>query len=108
MPPAGGFETLRYKRNLPTRGPSAYAILAGVTASVLYGCYVVAKARIEQKELEREKAWSRIYLTPLLMAEADRDTYRRQQIANAREAAIMSKVPGWSVRSVQLLRRPTC
>lgn len=48
-----------------------------------------------QSELEREKAWSRIYLTPLLMAEADRDAVRRRQMAYAREAAIMRNVPGW-------------
>ena len=43
--------------------------------------------------------WSRIHLVPLLMAEGDRDAYRRQQAALAREREIMKDVPGWEVRS---------
>lgn len=50
------------------------------------------------RELEREKVWSRIHLVPLLMAEGDRDAYRRRQAALAREREIMKDVPGWEVR----------
>lgn len=49
------------------------------------------------RELEREKAWSRIHLVPLLLAEGDRDAYRRQQAALAREREIMKDVKGWEV-----------
>jgi len=50
------------------------------------------------RELQREKAWSRIHLVPLLMAEGDRDGYRRKQAAQRREEAIMqvSAVSGGS------------
>lgn len=48
-------------------------------------------------ELRREKAWSRIHLVPILMAEADRDTYRREQAQLAREKEIMKDVKGWEV-----------
>lgn len=48
-------------------------------------------------ELRREKAWSRIHLVPALMAEADRDTYRREQAQLAREKEIMKDVKGWEV-----------
>lgn len=41
---------------------------------------------------------------PLLMAEADRDVYRREQAALAREKEIMKDVPGWEV-STCFLRR---
>lgn len=34
---------------------------------------------------------------PLLMAESDRDAYRRSQAALAREKEIMKDVPGWEV-----------
>lgn len=47
--------------------------------------------------------WSRIHLVPLLLAEGDRDTYRRQQAALAREREIMKDVKGWEVRMVSLL-----
>lgn len=52
------------------------------------------------RELQREKVWSRIHLVPLLMAEGDRDLYRRQQAALAREKEIMKDVPGWQVRFI--------
>lgn len=49
------------------------------------------------RELQRENIWSRIYLVPLLIAEGDRDAYRRQQAALAREQEIMKDVKGWEV-----------
>ena len=49
MPPAGGFEAIRYKRNLPLRGPSGLAILGGVTALCAYGFYRVGKGNIEKR-----------------------------------------------------------
>ena len=55
------------------------------------------------RELEREKIWSRIHLVPLLMAEGDRDTYRREQAALEREKEIMKDVKGWEVRSLPYL-----
>lgn len=48
-------------------------------------------------ELKREKAWSRIHLVPLILAEADRDAYRREQAQIAREKEIMKDVPDWKV-----------
>lgn len=50
------------------------------------------------RELQRENVWSRIHLVPLLLAEGDRDAYRRQQAALAREKEIMKDVKGWEVR----------
>lgn len=49
MPPAGGFEAVRYKRNLPLRGPSGLAILGGVTALCAYGFYRVGLGNIEKR-----------------------------------------------------------
>lgn len=53
---------------------------------------------MRRSELKREKAWSRINVVPLLLAEQDRDAYRRQQAALAREKEIMKDYPGWEVR----------
>jgi hypothetical protein len=50
------------------------------------------------RELQREKTWSRIHLVPLLLAEGDRDAYRREQAALAREKEIMKDVMDWEVR----------
>jgi NADH dehydrogenase (ubiquinone) 1 alpha subcomplex subunit 13 len=45
----GGFEAIRYKRNLPLRGPSGLAILGGVTALCAYGFYRVGKGNLEKR-----------------------------------------------------------
>ncbi|GLB34058.1 putative high mobility group protein [Lyophyllum shimeji] len=95
MPPPGGFEHVKYKRNLPFRGPSSYVVLGGVTAICAYGFYRLGKGNLEKRELQRENVWSRIHLVPLLMAEGDRDMYRREQAALAREKEIMKDVTGW-------------
>ncbi|GJJ07245.1 hypothetical protein Clacol_001445 [Clathrus columnatus] len=60
-----------------------------------FGLYRVGLGNLEKKELAREKTWSRIHLIPLLLAEGDRDTYRRQQAAISREREIMKDVQGW-------------
>ncbi|ODN73377.1 hypothetical protein L202_07912 [Cryptococcus amylolentus CBS 6039] len=95
MPPSGGYETLKYKRNLPLRGPSGAVIFGSVFAICTLGFYRLGQANNERRELKREKAWSRINLVPLLLAEQDRDAYRREQAALAREKEIMSDYSGW-------------
>ncbi len=59
-----------------------------------------ADATLLPRELQREKVWSRIHLVPLLLAEGDRDAYRREQAALEREREIMKDVPGWEVSDV--------
>ncbi|KAF9238755.1 GRIM-19 [Melanogaster broomeanus] len=95
MPPPGGFEAVKYKRNLPFRGPSGLVILGAVTTVCAYGFYRVGKGNLERRELQREKVWSRIHLVPLLLAEGDRDAYRREQAALEREKEIMKNVKDW-------------
>jgi len=72
-------------------------ILAGVTAVCTWGFWRYGQATRERLELKRENTWSRLHLVPLLMAESDRDIYRRQQAGLERERAIMKDVPGWEV-----------
>ena len=59
------------------------------------------------RELQREKMWSRIHLIPLLMAESDRKLYLAQQTMNAAERVIMKDVEGWEVRVQDLTERKT-
>ena len=54
--------------------------------------------RAIHRELDREEAWMRIYLLPFLLAEEDRDIYRREMAQVAREREIMKDVEGWNVR----------
>ncbi|THV08279.1 hypothetical protein K435DRAFT_641917, partial [Dendrothele bispora CBS 962.96] len=95
LPPRGGFEAVKYRRNLPFRGPGGLVFLGGVLAVSGFGFYRYGQGILEKRRLQREKVWSRIHLVPLLTAEGDRDAYRRQQAALDRERAIMKDVPGW-------------
>jgi hypothetical protein len=82
----------------------AFLIIAGRSgARVLIGVipmFFFFWDAINFRELEREKAWSRIYLLPALMAEGDRDLYRRRQAMMEREREIMKEVPGWEVSTM--------
>lgn len=49
MPPAGGFEHVRYKRNIPIRGPGGAAIFGGVAAVCAYGFYLVGQGNLEKR-----------------------------------------------------------
>lgn len=126
-----GFEPLRFRRNIAPRGPSGAIIFGGIAAICGYGFYRLGQGHNEKRfaalpvsfrtrdleplrltvrhhhhsELKRETAWSRIHLVPFLLAENDRDVYRRSQAAVAREKEIMKDVKGWEVRSNQEQRR---
>ncbi|KAJ1896229.1 hypothetical protein GGI01_002716 [Coemansia sp. RSA 376] len=95
MPPKGGFSSIRYERRLPKRGPSGVAMFAICGAVMGYGWYRLYLGLDERRELDREKIWSRIHLTPMLLAETDRDEYRRNHAAVEREREIMKDIPGW-------------
>ncbi|KAF2196891.1 hypothetical protein GQ43DRAFT_458855 [Delitschia confertaspora ATCC 74209] len=89
MPPTGGYGAVQYKRNLPARGfrPSVYLGIMGAIMS--YGFYKFGQSTRERNELAREKMWARIYLTPALQAEEDRDQVRRYLADKAREKDLL-------------------
>ncbi|KAK4225680.1 GRIM-19 [Podospora fimiseda] len=92
MPPAGGYDAVQYKRNLPSRGlfrPGPLLAAGGVL--MLYGWYKLVIGIREQNEMAREKMWSRIHLAPLLQAEEDRDLVRRHLADQAREKELLGK-----------------
>lgn len=62
-----------------------------------FGFWRLGLGNAERRELARERAWSRIYLAPLLLAEADRDAFRRDRAALLREKLLMKDVPDWEV-----------
>jgi len=43
LPPAGGYEPIRYKRYLPARGPSGYVFFLAGAAAIIYGLYKVGE-----------------------------------------------------------------
>lgn len=95
LPPIGGYDPIQWKRNLPSRGIRPLYFLAGTLMFMGYGWYRVSQGIRERRELYREKIWARIYLTPLLVAEMDRDSVRKFYAEKEREAEIMKDVDGW-------------
>ncbi|KAK2759819.1 hypothetical protein FQN54_002553 [Arachnomyces sp. PD_36] len=91
MPPAGGYQPIQYKRNVPARGfkPSFYIV--GMHLVMAYGFYKLFYGIREKNELGREKMWARIHLTPVMQAEEDRDQARRYFADKAREKELLGE-----------------
>ncbi|EPS26935.1 hypothetical protein POX_g08767 [Penicillium oxalicum] len=89
MPPTGGYAQVQYKRNVPARGFKPFYYMVGMHAIMAYGFYKYFHGVREQRELAREKMWGRLYLTPLLQAEEDRDQVRRYYADKAREKELL-------------------
>ncbi|KAI8920724.1 hypothetical protein BC831DRAFT_477282, partial [Entophlyctis helioformis] len=75
---------------------SGAILISAVFGIVGWGWWMLAHANAEHRELRREKAWARIYITPLLQAETDRDLVRRLEAVKRREAALMADHPDWA------------
>ncbi|KAJ3260814.1 hypothetical protein HK103_007377 [Boothiomyces macroporosus] len=100
--PAGGFPTtIKYKRNLPTRGPSGAVLLLVAGAAMTYGLVKTTENTRERREIKREKTWARIHLAPIFQAEADRDMVRRMDAIAKREAEIMKDHPEWAANDLK-------
>jgi GRIM-19 protein len=54
-----------------------------------YGWYKLIPGLRERMEYQREKAWARIHLTPVMQAEEDRDQVRRYYADLAREKELL-------------------
>lgn len=62
MPPPGGFDAIKYKRNLPFRGPSGAVIFGAVTAICAYGFYRVGLGNLEKRYVELCAEWWNAFL----------------------------------------------
>jgi hypothetical protein len=83
-------------RDITVQGPIRLPAYSATTSRHFNSLCVWAFANTFS-ELAREKAWSRINLVPAILAEQDRDHFRRSQAALAREKEIMKDVPNWEV-----------
>ncbi|KAK9478126.1 GRIM-19 [Lipomyces japonicus] len=95
LPPKGGYDSIQWKRNLPSRGfrPSIYLAILGVTSFL--GFIPFINGIRERRELTREKIWARAHILPLLQAEIDRDTVRRHYATVSREKELTQGLDGW-------------
>ncbi|XP_062374839.1 NADH dehydrogenase [ubiquinone] 1 alpha subcomplex subunit 13 [Sardina pilchardus] len=97
MPPPGGYGPIQYKRNLPTRGLSGYAMFGIGVGLMVFGYWRIIKWNRERRRLLIEDLETRIAIMPLLQAEHDRRTLRLMRENLEEEAIIMKDVPGWKV-----------
>lgn len=49
MPPPGGYETLKYKRNLPVKGPSGAVLFGGMFALCTFGFWRLGQGNVEKR-----------------------------------------------------------
>ena len=49
LPPPGGFEQIRYRRNLPVRGPGGALVFAGVFGVCAFGFWRMGKGNLEKR-----------------------------------------------------------
>jgi NADH dehydrogenase (ubiquinone) 1 alpha subcomplex subunit 13 len=49
MPPSGGYESIRYKRNLPIRGPGGAMVFGAIAVICGYGFYKVGQGNLEKR-----------------------------------------------------------
>lgn len=49
LPPKGGYAPIRYKRNLPARGPNAVFALFTMLGISAYGFYRIGQGNIERR-----------------------------------------------------------
>lgn len=49
LPPKGGFEAIKFKRNLPTKGPGGAVIFGAVTAVCAFGFWRVGLGNLEKR-----------------------------------------------------------
>ncbi|KAL7409245.1 GRIM-19 [Mrakia frigida] len=97
MPPPQGYGSVRYKRSLPFKGISGLLVFATAGFLTTLGHHYGKKSRAETRENQRENSWARIHMIPFLMAENERDQYRREWALKERERIIMKDVEGWEV-----------
>ena len=71
MPPAGGYDPIRYRKAVPPKGPSGVALFATVVGVMSYGFYQVIRGNQRRNRENVEKQEARRALIPLLQAEED-------------------------------------
>ena len=59
MPPSGGYAPIKYKRNLPLRGPSGIVMLSGIGAVCAFGFWRVGQGNLEKKCVVLTCLWLR-------------------------------------------------
>ncbi|XP_072166617.1 NADH dehydrogenase [ubiquinone] 1 alpha subcomplex subunit 13-like [Diadema setosum] len=97
MPPKGGYASIDYKRMLPKRGASGYAMFAMAGAVMGFGFVTMYFSNRQRRKWIQEDREAKIALIPLVQAEYDREVLLRLRYNREQEAEIMKDVPDWTV-----------
>uniref|UniRef100_A0A1B6E8A5 NADH dehydrogenase [ubiquinone] 1 alpha subcomplex subunit 13 n=1 Tax=Clastoptera arizonana TaxID=38151 RepID=A0A1B6E8A5_9HEMI len=97
MPPSGGFRPLNFERVPPKTyfgGPTMILGFLGLSAGSLYLFYLHYK-KVQRDRIELRSAVHAI--TPMLLAERDREYLKQLRRNRDEEAKLMQNVEGWEV-----------
>lgn len=98
-PPPGGYPEVRYKKNIPPKGPSNLVLIGSVGALVAYGWYFSVNGIYARNRLKVEQADIRMTILPYLQAEEDQRYLEVKAAMDAKERELMADVPGWEAGS---------
>ncbi|XP_033106991.1 NADH dehydrogenase [ubiquinone] 1 alpha subcomplex subunit 13-like [Anneissia japonica] len=97
LPPKGGYGPIDYKRHIPKRGFSGYAMFAGCAAIMATGYIMLKIGNKHRRRLQQEDREAYLAIMPLIEVETDRDILKRLKFNQEQEAIIMKDVPGWNI-----------
>jgi len=86
---------IKYKRNLPKGGPSSVVVAMGIVSMSLFGYYKIIQANNERGKNNREDMDIRLSIAPFMDAETSLQKVYVMERMKAKEADLMSEVPGW-------------
>merc|ERR1711936_653337 len=97
LPPKGGYAPINYKR-IPARSVlNAPLIYGGLFASMAYGVYQYKRGMRQVFKEEVEMKSASLAITPLMLAERDREYLKQLRKNRDAEEKLMSDVEGWEV-----------
>merc|ERR1712066_396439 len=97
LPPKGGYAPINYKR-IPAKSVlNAPLIYGGLFASMVYGAYQYKRGMRQVFKEEIEMRSASLAITPLMLAERDREYLKQLRKNRDAEEKLMSDVEGWEV-----------
>ena len=97
LPPKGGYAPINYKR-IPAKSVlNAPLIYGGLFASMIYGYYQYKRGMRQVFKEEIEMKSASLAITPLMLAERDREYLKQLRKNRDAEEKLMSDVEGWEV-----------
>ncbi len=91
-----GFPNIQYRRDLPVRGFSGYAMFAAGAAVMIGGFIVMGMQNRHTRAIKQETRRRRLAISSLLQAEEDR-LYVRQLFGDLEREAELMKGHDWEV-----------